>query len=144
MSCRERQAASASFLPFFRATQLSIKQNAMKKRTGVWLCCLFICYLSVWGQPAYSVQDGWITSHNMGRYNLSLLYAGEPRLVWSIESDEGEKIQNQQGASAIYAWHPIGWMEFHKAGRHTLTVRLVEGKREGASLCGLQVKKVNY
>lgn len=79
-----------------------------------------------------------------GIYQMELTYAGSSRMVWSIESEEGVKIQNQQDASHIYGTHPIGWMEFKKAGKHKLTVRAVEGEREKASLMSIGMKPVVF
>jgi len=79
-----------------------------------------------------------------GMYQIDLRYKGEPRLVWSVENDESFKIQNQQGASTIYTSFPIGWMKFEKAGKHRLTVRLLEGKCESASLIGMGLKFVEF
>lgn len=99
------------------------------------------------------VVDGWkdntsttweVDIKTPGIYQLELTYAGDSRLVWSIENEEGCKIQNQQDASHIYTTHPIGWMEFKSAGKHKLTVCALEGNREKASLMSIGVKPVVF
>jgi len=46
----------------------------------------------------------------------------------------GEHIQNQQNASHNYQKFPIGWINFPKAGRHTVSVSCIEGDLAKASL----------
>lgn len=69
-----------------------------------------------------------------GDYRLELTYKGEGRLAWRIETDEGVRLQNQQNSSPVYHACPMGLLTFHKPGRHTIAVSLVEGNREQASL----------
>ena len=79
-----------------------------------------------------------------GTYSMALTYAGDSRLVWSIENERGEKIQNQQNASHIYNTYPIGWMDFKQAGKHTLTIRLLEGDFENVSLMNIKLTPVVF
>lgn len=79
-----------------------------------------------------------------GMYQVDLTYSGDSRMVWKISSDEDRFIQNQQGASHIYNTKQIGWMQFDKPGRHSLTATLVEGNRESASLIGMRIKHVSF
>lgn len=53
-------------------------------------------------------------------------------------------VQNQQNSSAIYAWHPIGWIYFTKPGKYDLSVSLIEGNREKASLSGLRLQAIQF
>ena len=69
-----------------------------------------------------------------GDYRLELIYRGEGRLVWGIETDEGVKLQNQQNASPVYHAYPFGLLTFNKPGKHTVTVTLVDGTPDKASL----------
>lgn len=69
-----------------------------------------------------------------GDYNVDLNYAGEGRLVWAVEIENGQKIRNQQNASHVYHSYPIGWVNFEKPGRYVVSVSLVEGDIEKASL----------
>jgi alpha-L-fucosidase len=78
-----------------------------------------------------------------GEYHLSLNYRGEGRVVWSIETDEGEFIQNQQPATTGYHINPFGIINFKEAGTHTISVRLVDGNRKLSSLQSLILTPVN-
>ena len=62
-----------------------------------------------------------------GIYQINLSVRGNGRYVWKVNSDEGESVQNQQGASSIFTQSSIGWLKFKQAGKHTLTVRLLDG-----------------
>jgi alpha-L-fucosidase len=75
-----------------------------------------------------------------GDYRVELAYKGEGRLVWRIETDEGVTVQNQQNATAVYEAYPFGLLTFKTPGKHTLTVSLVEGDREKASLHALHAR----
>ncbi len=77
-----------------------------------------------------------------GYYQVDMNYAGEGRTVWRIESSAGELLQNQQEAAHVYAWYPWGWMKFKNAGRYKITVSLIEGNGDKASLTALRFKYV--
>jgi alpha-L-fucosidase len=77
-----------------------------------------------------------------GDYQVELTYRGEDRLVWRIETDEGVKMQNQQNSASVYHTYPFGLLSFAKAGKHTLTVSLVDGKRDKASLSAVRFSPV--
>lgn len=99
------------------------------------------------------VVDGWTDSTTVswtfeikdpGMYQIGLKYAGASRMVWDVENDEGANIRNQQDASHIYTSQPVGWMKFKKAGRHQLMIRLLEGKKESASLQSIEISPINF
>ena len=71
---------------------------------------------------------------NPGFYRVDLNYAGEGRMVWRIENEEGDLVQNEQNSSHIYNFFEMGLLEFKKPGKHKITVRFIEGKNESASL----------
>ena len=75
-----------------------------------------------------------IDVHQPGEYNVSLTYAGTGRLVWRVEIEGGEKIQNQQNSSHNYQTFPIGWMNFPKAGRYKVSAKCIDGDIASASL----------
>jgi alpha-L-fucosidase len=77
-----------------------------------------------------------------GDYQVDLNYKGESRMVWRIETDEGAKLQNQQNSATVYHTYPFGRINFAKAGKHTITVSLVEGNRSKASLAYLRITPV--
>jgi alpha-L-fucosidase len=88
---------------------------------------------------AHGFEEGgnasWeIDVHQPGEYNVSLTYAGTGRLVWRVEIEGGEKIQNQQNSSHNYQTFPIGWVNFPKAGRYTVSAKCIDGDIPSASL----------
>ena len=77
-----------------------------------------------------------------GYYYLDLNYKGEGRLVWKTTTDEGIVVQNQQAATEKYNAYPMGILEFKTAGKHTVSVSLVEGNPETSSLKSLSIKPI--
>ena len=77
-----------------------------------------------------------------GFYQLGLGYRGEDRLVWRIETDEGEMIQNQQAATPKYVEYPMGVIKFNNPGKHSLSVTLVEGNPETSSLASVHLRPI--
>ena len=69
-----------------------------------------------------------------GDYNVSLTYAGEGRLVWGVEVEGGEKIQNEQNSSHNYQEFPIGWLNFPAPGKYKVSVSCLEGDCKTSSL----------
>lgn len=78
-----------------------------------------------------------------GYYYLDLIYKGEDRLVWKTTTDEGIMVQNQQAATEKYAQYNMGILEFKTAGKHTISVSLVEGNPETSSLKSAVIKPIN-
>ncbi|MEI6143592.1 MAG: hypothetical protein WCP85_30220, partial [Mariniphaga sp.] len=70
--------------------------------------------------------------------------SGNGRMVWSVETEEGSKIKNQQNSSSIYMDFPIGWINFSKTGKHTLSVSLLEGDLEKANLTGIKISPIEF
>lgn len=79
-----------------------------------------------------------------GYYQVDLEYSGEGRLVWAVEGSEGMKVQNQQNSSEIYAYHPMGWLQIKEAGKHRISVSLVEGDKEKASLRAIKFTPIVF
>ena len=78
-----------------------------------------------------------------GYYYLELKYRGEGRLVWKTVTDEGVLVQNQQAATEKYQSYPMGILQFKKAGRHTVTVSLIEGDPITSSLESICIKPID-
>ncbi len=79
-----------------------------------------------------------------GDYEVSLTYAGTGRIVWGVDVEGGEHIQNQQNASHNYQRFPIGWVNFPEAGRYAVSVSCVDGEREPASLKSIHFTPVAW
>ncbi len=69
-----------------------------------------------------------------GHYQVDLNYSGECRLVWRVENEEGQFVQNQQNSSHVYHYYEMGLLKFSAPGKHTISVELKEGNMESASL----------
>lgn len=101
---------------------------------------------------AYNIKDWkensdvtWeVNIKEAGTYHIDLTYSGQGRMVWSITTDEGYTIQNQQNSSHIYTKFPIGWIKFDKPGKHTITAKVVEGNFENASLSSISITPVSF
>ena len=77
-----------------------------------------------------------------GDYNVGLTYAGEGRLVWGVDVEGGEHIQNQQNSSHNYQEFPIGWINFPKPGKYKVSVSCLEGDCTTSSLKSIQFHSV--
>lgn len=69
-----------------------------------------------------------------GYYNVDLTYNGTGRIVWGVDVEGGQHIQNQQNSSHNYQKFPIGWIHFPKPGKYTVSVSCLEGDLSEASL----------
>jgi len=69
-----------------------------------------------------------------GNYSISLTYSGKDRVVWGVDVEGGQHIQNQQNSSHNYQKFPIGWVTFPKPGRYNVSVSCLEGDVKTASL----------
>ena len=79
-----------------------------------------------------------------GNYEVELTYTGTGRLVWLVESDEGERIQNQQNSSHIFNSYPIGWLYFHTPGIHRVSVSLLDGDPVKSELAAIKFIPIDF
>lgn len=79
-----------------------------------------------------------------GYYQVELKYSGEGRIVWKVETGEGKSIQNEQNSSPIYTTHPIGWVNFSKPGKQTISVSLVDSDYKKSSLASLKISPIKF
>jgi alpha-L-fucosidase len=105
------------------------KRNQWMEKFGEWK---FATQVSKWSETGKAVWT--VDVCEAGDYRLDLIYKGEGRPVWRIVTDEGVTLQNQQAASSIYHAQPMGLLTFKQPGKHTITVTLVDGKRDKTSL----------
>lgn len=78
-----------------------------------------------------------------GYYQVDLNYAGNGRLVWRIENEEGDMLQNQQNSSELYKYYEMGLLKFEKSGKHTVSVSFKEGEMETVSLKEIRFTSLN-
>jgi len=100
----------------------------------------FACQAGQWSNSGKAVWT--VEVCEAGDYRMELTYKGEGRLAWRLETDEGIKLQNQQNASPVYHTYPMGLLTFSKPGKHTISVSLVEGDRDKASLEAVRLSPV--
>ena len=79
-----------------------------------------------------------------GDYLVELNYAGEGRLVWRVESDKGETLQNEQNSSHIFNSYPMGWMKFDTPGQHIVSVSLVNGDPVKSELAAIRFTPIDF
>jgi len=77
-----------------------------------------------------------------GYYHINLNHKGEGRLAWRIVTDEGALVQNQQRATEAYQFHPMGVLQFKEAGKHRVTVSLVDGDMATSSLKSISIEPI--
>ena len=69
-----------------------------------------------------------------GYYNVDLTYSGTGRIVWGVDVEGGQHIQNQQNSSHNCQTFPIGWINFPEPGKYAVSVSCLEGDLAEASL----------
>ena len=77
-----------------------------------------------------------------GYYMVKLRYSGTERCVWRVTLDDDTFIQNQQNAAHVYHSYDIGWLKIKKAGKHRISVSLIEGDFEKTSLESMDIYRV--
>ena len=114
---------------FSTVTSAEKKEKRWMEKFGEWK---HITQVSKWEKEG---KTEWtVNVLNPGYYYIDLKYSGKDRLVWKITTDEGIKVQNQQAATEKYVNYPMGILEFKTAGKHKITVSLVDGNPENSSL----------
>lgn len=63
-------------------------------------------------------------------------------IIEAITTDEGIIVQNQQAATEKYQYYNMGIIEFKTAGKHTITISLVEGDPKTSSLKAVLIKPI--
>ena len=79
-----------------------------------------------------------------GYYRVDLNYSGDGRMVWRVETEEGEMLQNEQNSSHVYNTYELGLIKFDKPGKHTVSVSFIEGKNDKASLKSIEFTPLDY
>ena len=88
----------------------------------------------VWKWEAGGKASWQVDVLKPGYYNVDLTYNGKDRIVWGVDIEGGQHIQNQQNSSHNYQKFPIGWINFPKAGKYKVSVSCLEGDLAEASL----------
>lgn len=114
---------------FATAEGCTIEEKKWMEKFGEWK---HISQAQDWSEG--SKVDWEIEIMEPGYYQIDLNYSGKGRLVWRTENEEGAMVQNQQNSSEVYNYYEMGLLKFDKPGKHTVSVSLMEGDRESASL----------
>jgi len=85
-----------------------------------------------WTKDSYVTWE--IDIFEPGYNQVDLNYSGEGRMVWRVQSDRNNFVQNEQGSASIYNYFPMGLLKFDRSGKHTIKVSLINGSGEKASL----------
>lgn len=142
-------AAKPAVTPGFGLEPASSLSMAADFATATGVTCKRVGWMEKFGEWKHQVfaQDwtptGAVTWEfdvmEPGTWRVDLSYAAQGRTAWKVVSDEGVAIQNNQNGAAVVGRHPIGEMTFAKAGRHTLTVHLLDGDPKAVRLATLHV-----
>lgn len=114
---------------FAQAEHCQIKNIRWMEKFGEWK---HIVQAQDWKPESKVIWE--VDIMKAGYYQVDLNYSGNGRLVWSIENEENDLVQNQQNSSSVYNYFEMGLMKFESAGRHTISVSMVDGDREKVSL----------
>ncbi|WP_186776112.1 alpha-L-fucosidase [Rubripirellula reticaptiva] len=122
------------------ATVDNAKQDPKRwmEKFGEWKGIVHVHGFESGGKASWEVDV-----HQPGDYNVSLTYAGTGRLVWNVAIEGGQEIQNQQNSSHNYQSFPIGWLNFPKPGRYTVSAKCVDGDVASASLKTISFEPMN-
>ncbi|MCP4312461.1 MAG: alpha-L-fucosidase [Bacteroidetes bacterium] len=124
---------------FAEAKKCSTQRKRWMEKFGEWK---LVHNIHKWEEGAKATWE--VNVIEPGDYLVELTYAGSGRLVWSIESDEGDKVQNQQNSSHIFTSYPMGWMNFKTAGLHKISVSLVNGDPVLSELAAIRFTPIDF
>jgi alpha-L-fucosidase len=105
-----------------------VKDRWMEK-FGEWVCQYPVTKWTPGGKAVWEI-DILVP----GDYQVDLTYTGEGRLVWGVDVEDGEHIQNEQNASHNYQEFAMGWLHFPTSGKYTVAVSCLEGNIESSEL----------
>ena len=129
---------TTEILTEFATVKGAVKESKRwMEKFGEWKHCTQV---SKWKENGAATWEFEILTP--GKYQVDLTYAGEERLVWGVEVEGGEMIQNQQNSSHNYQSFPIGWLEFSKPGRYKINVSCLEGNTTTATLKSISFLRV--
>jgi alpha-L-fucosidase len=123
---------------FSEVTGATQEKKSWMEKFGEWKHVVRVHQWTDKGKAAWKVKV-----LKPGYYNVELTYAGKGRIVWGIDIEGGEHIQNEQNASHNYQKFPMGWMNFPKAGTYTIRVSCLEGDLKEASLKAIHFKAID-
>lgn len=107
---------------FATPTDCHVYKSSWMEKFGEWKHVYCVSDLNQGGRIAWAIDV-----KEAGIYHIDLKVRGNKRIIWKIETDEGNMVQNEQSASSIFCERPMGWIRFDKPGKHLITVSMPEG-----------------
>lgn len=107
---------------FATPTDCHVYKSSWMEKFGEWKHVYCVSDLNQGGSIAWAIDV-----KEAGIYHIDLKVRGNKRIIWKIETDEGNMVQNEQSASSIFCERPMGWIRFDKPGKHLITVSMPEG-----------------
>lgn len=107
---------------FASPTDCHVYKSSWMEKFGEWKHVYCVSDLNQGGRITWTIDV-----KEAGIYHIDLKVRGNKRIIWKIETDEGNLVQNQQSASSIFCERPLGWIRFDKPGKHLITVSMPEG-----------------
>jgi len=123
---------------FSKPQGAKIVKDRWMEKFGEWVCEYPVRQWTPKGKTVWEIDV-----MKAGDYDVSLTYAGEGRLVWGVDVEGGESIQNQQNSSHNYQEFPMGWMNFPTPGRYKVAVSCLEGEIKSAKLKAIRLNPIN-
>ena len=118
---------------FAKAESCTLREKAWMEKFGEWKHIMQVQDWTAGGKVSWEVEV-----MEAGYYQVDLNYTGNGRIVWRIENEEGDLLQNQQNSSLVYKYYEMGLLEFETFGKHKVSVSFIEGEMEAASLKGIR------
>jgi alpha-L-fucosidase len=81
-----------------------------------------------------------------GVYNIDLEYLGSGNddwVEWHMSVDGKEALIDQHGATAAYAWYPLGWVSVNSPGIHSFMLTPAKGDIPAARVAAMRITPVN-
>lgn len=107
---------------FASPTDCHVYKSSWMEKFGEWKHVYCVSDLNQGGRITWTIDV-----KEAGIYHIDLKVRGNKRIIWKIETDEGNMVQNEQSASSIFCERPMGWIRFDKPGKHLITVSMPEG-----------------
>lgn len=122
---------------FAKATNCNKDKKKWMEKFGEWK---HIMQVDQWKKDG--IVSWEIDVFEPGYYMIEMKYSGTERTVWRVTLDENTFIQNQQNASHVYHTYDMGWLNIEEAGKHQISVSLIDGDFEKTSLESIKINKV--
>jgi alpha-L-fucosidase len=124
---------------FSKQENCSVNKHSWMEKFGEWK---HLYQIADWSDNSRVVWEFDVPKP--GKYLIELTYSGDGPRIWRVVSGEGKMVQNRQNSSGISHTQAIGWIQFDKAGRQTLTISISEKDRQNTQLSALKIRPVNF